>query len=240
MNREQIEKYVTSNTMGHGDPSAPGAEGGLLKFPTILADPPWSYDDQGSRMAPEYAGAGRSYRHYRTLSVEEICAQVVDSLDNGLGEGVGVACHVSHLASDHAALGLWAPHSMLFGPDDTTPSPVDRVCRAWGFEPKQIVPWIKTTKDGTRPRMGGGHYTRVVAEYLVIARRGRMRPLRRDVPGVIFAPRREHSRKPDEQYRLMEALFPGPFLELYARSSWPDWYAWGDQLDISLRHDDDD
>lgn len=172
-------------------------------FRAILADPPWSYRDRGSRMAPSHAG------HYQVQDLDTVKA--MGSL-------------VSLLAAPDAFLFLWVPNSLVL--DGTGQA----VARAWGFEPKQLIPWIKTTADGTKPRLGAGHYTRVVSEQLVLCRRGRAKVLDRGVPGYIWAPRREHSRKPDEQYSYIERLAAGPYLELYARQEWPGWQAWGNQI----------
>lgn len=178
-------------------------------FPVILADPPWPFSDRGTRFAPSYAGKQRKGASpYRVMPIEEIC---------------GLGFLVRQWAAADAFLFLWAPNSMVLDGQAMA------VAAAWGFTPKQIIPWVKTAASG-QPRIGGGHYTRVCTEQLVLCRRGEARVLRRDVPGVIIAPRGRHSAKPDESYRLIESLAAGPYLELFARRRFSSaWAVWGNQ-----------
>jgi N6-adenosine-specific RNA methylase IME4 len=178
----------------------------------ILADPPWRFSDRGTRMAPSYEGPARGYRHYRTMSADELCGRT--------------AAFVQELAAPVSLLFLWAPHALVLDGTAT------RVARAWGFEPKQEIVWVKTSANG-KPRIGGGHYARICTEPLVLcARPGAAQIVRRhDIPNVIFAPRGAHSAKPDASYGLIEELAPGPYLEIFARRRYSDaWTAWGDQL----------
>jgi N6-adenosine-specific RNA methylase IME4 len=118
---------------------------------------------------------------------------------------------------------LWAPNALVV--DGTASS----VARAWGFVPKQLIPWVKTTADG-RPRIGAGHFTRVCTEQLLLCRRGKATVRDRGVPGVVHAPRGEHSAKPDASYELIERLASGPYLELFARRQFgPAWTCWGNE-----------
>lgn len=170
--------------------------------------------DQGSRMAPSYSGNGRGYAHYNTKSNDDIA-----NMDGAF---------VRDVIADDALLCLWCPHALVL--DGTA----KRVALAWGFRtPVQELLWVKTTNDGSRPRIGGGHYFRVATEPMVIAARGRAASLIKDrsIPNVFFAPRGAHSAKPDISYRLIQRLFPGPYLELYARRRFSKrWTAWGNQL----------
>lgn len=176
-------------------------------WPCISADPPWSFEDAGTRLAPDYAGDQRAAPGealYSTMPLEAI-------------ERLPVS------PADDAFLFLWCPNVLVLEGVAT------RVARAWGFEPRQLIPWVKTDASG-KPRLGGGHFTRVCTEQLVLCRRGDARVLRRDVPGVIHAPRGRHSAKPDAGYELIERLVAGPFLELFARRRFsPAWTCWGDQ-----------
>jgi len=173
---------------------------------TVLADPAWSFDDRGSRMAPEYAGNGRAYKHYETMKLDEICA-----------------LPVKLIAAENAWLWLWAPNAFVLD------GSASKVAQAWGFKPKQLITWTKIGKEG-QPVFGGGHYTRVCTEQLVLCVRGKVKPLSRGVAGAILAPRSKHSRKPDEQYGLIESVSPGPFLEMFARSRHSDqWSVWGNE-----------
>lgn len=196
------------------------------KFRCIVADPPWSFRDLGSRMTPSYKGRGRKHSHYSVTPLEKLTTYD--------------APFVRALADNPSLLFLWCPNVLILEGQATA------VARAWGFRPKQIVPWIKTDKRGN-PRLGGGHYTRVVSESLVICTRGRATSLIRDKgiaglimqadPGIsllepIIAPRTKHSAKPDESYKMIQRLCVGPRLELYARRRYSTrWTAWGNQCE---------
>lgn len=98
------------------------------------------------------------------------------------------------------------------------------VARAWGFKPVSIAfIWDKG-------RMGMGYWTRQEAEVCHLFKRGRPKRLGKGVRQIIRAPRREHSRKPDETYSRIERLVAGPYLELFARQAWPGWSSWGAEV----------
>lgn len=177
-------------------------------FACLLADPPWRYADQGTRLSPQYEGQQRKSRaRYETMSLADI---------EGLGDSV------RRVSAPDAFLFLWTTNSFLV--DGAAPT----VMRTWGFVPKQIIPWVKLTKAG-RPHIGAGHYTRVCSEMLLLGVRGRPPRLSASVAGAILAPRAEHSAKPDAQYGLIEQLCEGPRLEMFARRRRAGWVAWGDQ-----------
>ena len=182
-----------------------------MKFKTILADPPWSFRDKGSRLSPDRTDAPED-AHYDTLTIPEI-ANVAGAF-------------VRRLSEEDALLFLWAPHAMVL--DGTAAL----VARKWGFEPKQEVVWVKVTNDGKNVRMGGGHYTRLCTEPMLVCGRGKAASLILDhgCPNVLFAPRGRHSEKPAASYKLIERIAPGPYLELYARRMRPGWTCWGDEL----------
>ena len=99
------------------------------------------------------------------------------------------------------------------------------VAKSWGFRPVSVAfVWDKS-------RMGMGYWTRQEVEICHLFKRGRPKRLSRGVRSLIRAPRREHSRKPDEQYSRIESLVGGPYLELFARQAWAGWTAWGNQTD---------
>lgn len=176
---------------------------------TLLSDPPWQFQDSGTRLAPEYAGSQRAEAHYQTMPLEAIAA-----------------INVVRWAKPDALLFLWAPNAFVLDGSATY------VCRAWGFEPKQIIPWVKTDRAG-KPRAVGGHYTGVCTEPLIVAARGAAASLvtRKMVPGVIIAPIGRHSAKPDASYALIESITEGPCLELFARRKYSErWSVMGDQL----------
>jgi N6-adenosine-specific RNA methylase IME4 len=180
---------------------------GPRKFATILADPPWQFINRTGKMAPEH---GRLTR-YRTLKAGEIAALPVE----------GIAAPTAHLY-------LWCPNALL--PDGLA------VMQGWGFAYKSNIVWHKVRKDGGSDGRGVGFYFRNVTELLLFGVRGKnartLAPGRRQV-NLLATRKREHSRKPDEQYALIEACSPGPYLELFARGTRKGWTTWGDQADAS-------
>jgi N6-adenosine-specific RNA methylase IME4 len=176
---------------------------GRRKFATILADPPWQFVNRTGKIAPEH---GRLTR-YPTLKVEEIAALPVEKI-----------------AAPTAHLYLWCPNALL--PDGFA------VMKAWGFTYKSNIVWHKVRKDGGSDGRGVGFYFRNVTELLLFGVRGKnartLAPGRRQV-NLLATRKREHSRKPDEQYELIEACSSGPYFELFARGSRKKWTMWGDQ-----------
>ena len=176
---------------------------GNRKFSTILADPPWRFHNSTGKMAPEHKRLSR----YRTMSFEEIGNLPVESL-----------------VTEMAHLYLWIPNALL--PYGLT------VMKQWGFNYKTNLVWYKIRKDGGPDRRGVGFYFRNVTEVILFGVRGknaRTREAGRRQENIIVSRKREHSRKPDEQYELIEACSPGPYLELFARGSREGWFTWGNQ-----------
>jgi N6-adenosine-specific RNA methylase IME4 len=105
------------------------------------------------------------------------------------------------------------------------------VMKAWGFTYKTNIIWEKVRKDGGPDGRGVGFYFRNVTEVLLFGIRGSMRTLQpgRSQVNIMRTMKREHSRKPDEQYPLIEACSPGPFLEMFARGPRDGWIVWGNQ-----------
>lgn len=178
---------------------------GEQKFRTILADPPWQFQNRTGKMAPEH----RRLNRYGTMTLEEI-----------------LALPVASVSGETAHLYLWVPNALL--PDGL------RVLAAWGFEYKSNIVWHKIRKDGGPDGRGVGFYFRNTTELILFGVRGKnartLAPGRRQV-NIIKAMKREHSRKPDEQYPLIESCSPGPFLEMFARGSRLGWTTWGNQAD---------
>jgi N6-adenosine-specific RNA methylase IME4 len=173
------------------------------RFRTILADPPWQFTNRTGKMAPEH----RRLSRYVTMTLEEI-----------------MALPVGAVADEPAHLYLWVPNALV--PEGLA------VMRAWGFSYKANVVWHKIRKDGGSDGRGVGFYFRNVTELILFGVRGRnartLAPGRRQV-NLLATRKREHSRKPDEQYELIEACSPGPYLELFARGARQGWVTWGDQ-----------
>jgi N6-adenosine-specific RNA methylase IME4 len=129
------------------------------------------------------------------------------------------ALPVADLVADDAHLWLWATNAALEEAYD--------VVRAWGFTPRSLLTWFK-------PYMGLGQYLRNCTEQLIFATKGRAPVLVRNQPNWLFAVRREHSRKPEEVYEIVERCSPAPFVELFARRARPGWDVWGDEVDSDI------
>jgi len=175
------------------------------RFGVILADPPWQFQNRTGKVAPEH----KRLQRYTTLTLEDIKALPVS-------EAAAETCH----------LYLWVPNALL--PEGLA------VMDAWGFHYKSNIVWHKIRKDGGPDGRGVGFYFRNVTELILFGVRGKnartLAPGRSQV-NFIATRKREHSRKPDEQYRLIEACSPGPYLELFARGERPGWQVWGNQAD---------
>lgn len=140
------------------------------------------------------------------------------------------ALRVAEIAAPTAHLYLWCPNALL--PDAIA------VMNAWGFSYKSNLVWHKVRKDGGSDGRGVGFYFRNVTELLLFGVRGKnartLSPGRRQV-NLMATRKREHSRKPDEQYDIIEACSSGPYLELFARGARVGWTTWGDQANANYR-----
>ena len=176
---------------------------GDRRYRTILADPPWQFQNRTGKMAPEHKRLNR----YSTLELDEILGLPVRSM-----------------AHDTAHLYLWVPNALLLEGL--------RVMEAWGFKYKTNLIWHKIRKDGGPDGRGVGFYFRNVTEMILFGTRGKngrtLAPGRRQV-NFLATQKREHSRKPDELYGIIEACSPGPYLELFARGVRQNWTVWGNQ-----------
>lgn len=171
-------------------------------FKTIYADPPWRFTNRTGKVAPEH----RRLDRYDTMTQADICALPV----------CVVAANAAHLY-------LWVPNALL-------PEGLE-VMKSWGFRYVSNVVWAKRRKDGGPDGRGVGFYFRNVTELILFGVRGSMRTRdagRRQV-NMIETRKREHSRKPDEAYEVIEACSPGPYLELFARYPRDGWTVWGDE-----------
>jgi N6-adenosine-specific RNA methylase IME4 len=174
-------------------------------FSTLLADPPWRFQNGTGKVAPEH----RRLHRYVTMDLEEI-----------------MALPVEQLAGSTAHLYLWCPNALL--PDGLA------VMKAWGFSYKSNIVWHKVRRDGGSDGRGVGFYFRNVTELILFGVRGKnartLAPGRRQV-NLLATRKREHSRKPDELYEIIEACSSGPYLELFARSIRNGWTSFGDQVE---------
>jgi len=172
-------------------------------FSTILADPPWRFSNSTGKVAPEH----RRLKRYATMKLEEI-----------------MELPVAQVARPESHLYLWVPNALI--------AEGLEVMRRWGFTYKTNLVWYKVRKDGGPDGRGVGFYFRNVTELVLFGTRGHMRTLapgRRQV-NLLRTRKREHSRKPDELYEIIEACSPGPYLELFARHKRSGWTQWGDEV----------
>jgi len=173
-----------------------------LKYGVILADPPWKFKAYSKK------GEGKSpQRHYDCMETKDICSIPVE-----------------FAAEDDCVLFIWATWPMI--------KDALRVIDEWGFEYKGLAwEWIKYNEETKKYAFGGGYGTRKNLEPCLMATRGSPKRISASVRDFIIAKRREHSRKPDQQYDNIEALFAGPYLELFARQKRTGWDQWGNQID---------
>lgn len=173
------------------------------QFGTILADPPWRFSNRTGKMAPEH----RRLARYSTMTNEEI-----------------MTLPIAELALPKSHLYLWVPNALVLEGLE--------VMRRWGFTYKTNLVWFKRRKDGGPDGRGVGFYFRNVTELVLFGTRGNLRTL---APGrrqmnMVSSQKREHSRKPDELYDVIERCSPGPFLELFARHEREGWAQWGNEI----------
>jgi N6-adenosine-specific RNA methylase IME4 len=179
------------------------------RFGTILADPPWQFQNRTGKVAPEHKRLSR----YGTMTLDEICA-----------------LPVGDIAAEPAHLYLWVPNALL---------PLGlQVMEAWDFRYISNIVWHKVRKDGGSDGRGVGFYFRNVTELLLFGVRGKdartLAPGRSQV-NMIQSRKREHSRKPDEQYEIIEKCSWGPRLEMFSRGKRRGWTAWGNQADTDYK-----
>ncbi len=173
------------------------------RFATILADPPWQFANRTGKMAPEH----KRLRRYSTMTEQEI-----------------KELPVALFAADKCHLYLWVPNALVQRGLD--------VMTSWGFEYKSNIVWFKIRKDGGPDGRGVGFYFRNVTELVLFGVRGknnRTRAAGRRQVNLIATRKREHSRKPEQLYPIIEACSPAPYLELFAREQRPGWTIWGNE-----------
>lgn len=173
------------------------------KFGTILADPPWEFKNKTGKISPE----NKKLKRYSTMSLNEIKSLPVD-----------------RISSKRSHLYLWVPNALI--------NEGLEVMRFWGFTYKTNIIWHKIRKDGGSDGGGVGFYFRNTTELILFGVKGsntRTRKAGRSQVNIIHSRKREHSRKPDELYKIIEKCSWGPFIELFARGKRKGWTNWGDQ-----------
>ncbi len=189
-----------------------------MQYSVIYADPPWKFDNfstKGEKKNPN--------QHYPCMSLAELKAMRDDVL---FATGPDAVCI------------MWATSPIL-------PQALELMAH-WGFQYKAIGPWEKITKHG-KQAFGTGYIYRSAAEFFLLGTVGNPRIKSKSVRNALFTGSipddlrdlgisvfgglREHSRKPDEMIPMIEDLFEGPYLELFARTRRPGWDAYGNQID---------
>lgn len=172
------------------------------QFATIVVDPPWQFQNRTGKVAPEH----RRLLRYPTMEFQEI-------MDLPVGDFAAARSH----------LYLWVPNALLMEGL--------RVMKAWGFTYKANIVWLKIRKDGGPDGRGVGFYFRNVTELVLFGVRGSLRTLKpgRTQVNMLATRKREHSRKPDEIYNIIESCSPGPYFELFARFRRSGWTQWGNE-----------
>jgi N6-adenosine-specific RNA methylase IME4 len=192
MSNEAANRSLLETAHGHGP------------FRTVLADPPWRFQNRTGKVSPEHGRLAR----YGTMELDEI-----------------EALPVADVCGPRAHLYLWVPNALL--------AEGMSVMSAWGFTYKTNLVWFKTRIDGGPDGRGVGFYFRNVTELVLFGVRGRdnrtLAPGRRQV-NLIAAQKRDHSRKPEELHEIAERCSPGPYLELFARAERPGWHVWGNEV----------
>lgn len=203
------------NLIASADLIETGPFAGLVRngYAALLIDPAWSFTTRSPK------GMGRSPdMHYSTMSIAEI-----------------KALPIKDLLAKNAVVFLWVI--------DTHLEYAFEIIKAWGLTYKTVgFYWAKTNKDGS-DFTGMGYWTRANPEATLVlvdpdetspicllASHGKPKRESKSVRRLILSQRREHSRKPDEAHERIEALVPGPYLELFCREGRPGWSAWGNQI----------
>lgn len=185
-------------------------------YSTIVADPPWPYDNvEGPRAAPDHrpnswdgvSGSVGSATRYGSMTIKQLCELPVKTM-----------------AEANAHLYLWTTNSFLVEAHE--------VAKSWGFKTKTLLTWGKIKPNGT-PSMKAGYYYRGATEHVLFCVRGKLRLAGPCAPTLFLSPRLAHSVKPEWFYSLVEEQSPASRLEMFARKARLGWDSWGNQISTS-------
>lgn len=168
-------------------------------YAVILADPAWTFRTYSDKGLKKSPQA-----HYRCMPLDQI-----------------KALPVADLAAPDSVCIMWGTAPML-------PEAIETM-KAWSFTYKTAGAWHKRSSTGNKDAFGPGYIFRSATEFYLVGTRGKPVQKSRSIRNLIVAPVREHSRKPDEMRRNIEALWDGPYLELFSREAAPGWDSWGDE-----------
>jgi N6-adenosine-specific RNA methylase IME4 len=197
-----------------------GRKASFTTFGTILADPAWPY--RSPRAVVGNGGRGNPHGHAKHITQVDASAHYPLMALEEIKR-----LPVKEVAADAAHLYLWATNAFVDEAHD--------VARAWGFEPKTLLTWVKVKRDRSGVSMKTGYWYRSATEHIVFGVRGSQRLLGPAVSTAFLLPRLPHSEKPEFFYKLIEQQSPGPYLELFARRLRPGWDAWGNQIEPTIR-----
>lgn len=180
-------------------PAWPFGDLRMFGYGALIADPPWYFRNYSVKGEEKNPVA-----HYDCHDLPAIAA-----------------LPVGQLAAPDCALFMWATAPML-------PEAL-QLMAAWGFTFKSAGAWAKRSSTGDKWAFGTGYCFRSAAEFFLLGTIGKPAVLSRSIRNLIVEPVREHSRKPDNLHSIAEALYAGPYAELFGREQRPGWDVWGDQ-----------
>lgn len=173
-----------------------------MRFPVIVADPPWSYEDK-LRMGGTVGIKRSADSHYPVMPLDDIKALQIPAVDD-------------------AVLALWCPSTLIFSHGGPT-------MEAWGFKFKQLYHWVKTSKGESGLAFGMGRYFRNCSETALIGVRGKPRLHDFSQRNVELSPQMPHSAKPETLQTRLASMYFGPYLEMFARRGLEGWYCIGNE-----------
>jgi len=188
----------------------------MKKYNIIYADPPWEYNDKSLER-------GGAERHYKTISLKEICEIPIRKLSN-----------------EDSILFMWGTWPKLFE--------AEKVINFWGFEYKTCAfVWVKTNKktntkqysflpkDNLDSFWGMGGWTRANTEFCLLATKGNPKRLNCGIHQIIYSPVQKHSQKPEEaKERIIKLCGDLPRIELFARQKTDGWDVWGNEVESDI------
>uniref|UniRef100_A0A6H1ZQU9 Putative methyltransferase n=2 Tax=viral metagenome TaxID=1070528 RepID=A0A6H1ZQU9_9ZZZZ len=177
----------------------------MKKHSILYLDPPWKYNSRANHKTRFRGGA---CGHYDLMTMDEI-----------------KALPIPELADENCVMFMWCTFPYL---DEQI-----KLFKHWGFKYKTLgFSWIKTNSKSGTPFFGVGYYAKSNCEVCLMGIKGKMKPVSNKVSSVVIAPRREHSRKPDEvRERIVELFGDLPRLEMFARERVVGWDNYGNEVD---------
>lgn len=184
-------------------------------YGTILADPPWQFNNRASRAAAE--------NHYGTMTRAELLALPIETIaaDSAHLYLWTTDAHIDEALDLFIAWGFTYKQTLVWV---KTKSIVSVIARGI-LQILYVIssPWPKL-------QIGLGNYYRHAHELCLFGTRGKAPARVHNLPSVFFAPRGKHSAKPEILQEWAEMLSPGPRVELFARRPRAGWHVWGNEI----------